>query len=224
VGGGTNARPGEISMAHNGVLFLDEFPEFQRPTIESLRQPLEDGFVTVSRVNATCRYPSSFMLIASMNPCPCGNYGSDKECRCTHTQRAKYLSKISGPLLDRLDIVVEMASINYEDIESKEQAETSAMVKERVNKARKLQYKRNGGSMANGVMTPEAINKHIQLDEETKKLLENAFERLGLSARAYYRILKVSRTIADLAESRDICKEHIMEALSYRGAEAKYWQ
>lgn len=224
IGGGSSARPGEISLAHNGVLFLDEFPEFQRQTIESLRQPLEDGFVTVSRVSATCRYPSSFMLIVSMNPCPCGNYGSDKECRCSEIQRNRYLNKISGPLLDRLDIVVEMAGIAYKDIESKNKAETSQDVRKRVNKARIVQYKRNGGNKANGMMNAQDIEKHIFLDGETKKLLEVAFERLGLSARAYHRILKVSRTIADLSGSEDIKKEHIMEALSYRGAEIKYWQ
>ena len=224
IGGGANAKPGEISLAHNGVLFLDEFPEFQRQTLESLRQPLEDRFVTVSRVNMTCRYPSAFLLLVSMNPCPCGNYGSDKECRCTNSQRMRYLNKISGPLLDRIDLVIEMSGIAYEDIENKEGGETSQIVRQRVNKARQIQYKRNQSGIANGMMRPKDIEKHIILDEETKNVLQFAFKRLGLSARAYYRILKVARTIADLYGSKDIEREHIMEALSYRGAEAKYWQ
>lgn len=224
IGGGSNARPGEISMAHHGVLFLDEFPEFQRHTIESLRQPLEDGFVTVSRVNHTYKYPSNFMLLVSMNPCPCGNFGSDKECRCTPVQRSRYLNKISGPLLDRIDIVVEMSGIAYKDIETKEKSESSEMVRQRVNKARGIQYKRNGQDISNGNMSSKDIQKYIVLDDETKKILELAFNKLGLSARAYYRVLKVSRTIADLACSDKIEKSHIMEALSYRGAEAKYWQ
>lgn len=224
IGGGANANPGEISLAHNGVLFLDEFPEFQRSTIESLRQPLEDGFVTVSRVNATCKYPSSFMLIASMNPCPCGNYGSEKECRCSNTQRIRYLNRISGPLLDRIDIVIEMAGISYDDIDTKQSAESSEAVRKRVNNARSIQVKRNSNGIANGMMGLKDIEKHIVIDDETKNVLRFAFNRLGLSARAYYRILRVSRTIADLSGSKDIEREHIMEALSYRGAEAKYWQ
>lgn len=224
VGGGSNARPGEISLAHNGVLFLDEFPEFQRHTIESLRQPLEDGFVSVARVNMTCKYPSNFMLIVSMNPCPCGNFGSEKECRCSSIQRSRYLNKISGPLLDRLDIVVEMAGITYREIDSDEKVDSSKVIRKRVNTARLLQYNRNGNCKANGSMDAKDIESHIKLDGETKKVLEFAFERLGLSARAYYRILRVARTIADLEGSGDIKKEHIMEALSYRGVEQKYWQ
>lgn len=223
VGGGNNARPGEISLSHNGVLFLDEFPEFQRQTIESLRQPLEDGFVTVSRVNMTCKYPSSFMLVISMNPCPCGNFGSDKECRCTHSQRNKYLNKISGPLLDRIDIIVEMSSVSYSDIEDDSSIESSRDVQRRVNSARRIQQHRNSGEKPNGAMEQKDFEQHVKLDKDTKKVLEYAFERLQLSARSYYRILKVSRTIADLADSEGIKKEHIMEALSYRGVENKYW-
>lgn len=224
IGGGSMAKPGEISMANNGVLFLDEFPEFQRKTIESLRQPLEDGFVTIARVNATCRYPSKFMLIVSMNPCPCGNYGSDKECRCTHSQIQRYLNKVSGPMLDRFDLHIEMSGVTYKEIVQKDNIESSKEVRERVNKARKIQYDRNGDNIANGMMRAKEIKEHIKLDDETNKILEMAFNRLNLSARSYYRILKVARTIADLSGSRDIKVDHVMEALQYRGIEQKYWQ
>ncbi len=224
IGGGALAKPGEISLAHNGVLFLDEFLEFDRKTIESLRQPLEDGFVTVARVNATCKYPSRFMLIVSMNPCPCGNYGSKKECRCTQSQIQRYLNKVSGPMLDRFDLHIEMAGIEYKDIQDNKEIEGSKEVRKRVDLARRIQYERNGNNIANGMMKANDIKKHIKVDESIEKTMELAFKRLNLSARAYYRILKVSRTIADIENSKEIKLEHVLEALQYRGMEQKYWQ
>lgn len=224
IGGGAGARPGEISLAHNGVLFLDEFPEFTRPVIESLRQPLEDGVVTVSRVSASYTYPSRFTLIVSMNPCPCGNFGSEKPCSCSPLQIQRYLAKISAPILDRLDLHVEMGRISYEEITldaSKE--EPSYKVRERVNSARKIQYKRNGAGISNGILDSEGISEHISLDKQTQDIMEEAFIKLGLSARAYYRILKIARTIADLENSTNVLTNHILEALQYRGIEQKYW-
>lgn len=217
---------GEISLAHFGVLFLDELPEFAKNTLEVLRVPLEDGEVTISRVNASLTYPAKFMLIASMNPCPCGYYGSkDKECNCTPQQISKYLGKISGPLLDRIDIHIEVTPVKYEKLESNAQPETSAQIKERVNKARKIQLERykNNKIFSNSELTPKLIDKYCKLDESGKKILENAFKKLGLSARAYGRILKVARTIADLEESDQILAPHIAEAIQYRSLDRKYW-
>lgn len=225
-GGGKIPKPGEISLAHYGVLFLDELPEFAKSTLETLRIPLEDGEVTISRVNASLTYPAKFILIASMNPCPCGYYGSkDKECNCTPQQIAKYMGKISGPLLDRIDIHIEVTPVKYEKLESDIKPESSEQIKARVNKARKIQLERykNNNIFSNSELTPKLIEKYCKLDENSKKILENAFKKLGLSARAYGRILKVSRTIADLAGEEKILPDHIAEAIQYRNLDRKYW-
>lgn len=226
VGGGRIPKPGEISLAHYGVLFLDELPEFQKNTLEVLRGPLEDRIVTVSRINATLTYPANFMFAASMNPCPCGYYGSkEKECTCSSNSITKYMGRISGPLLDRIDICVEVSPVKYEKLEQKENIETSEEIKKRVDKARKIQLERykNLGIYSNAELTPKLIEKHCKLDEKGKQILENAFNKLKLSARAYGRILKVSRTIADLADTTNIDVSHIAEAIQYRALDRKYW-
>ncbi len=226
-GGGTIPRPGELSLAHNGVLFLDELPEFGRDVLEVMRQPLEDGVVTISRVNGTITYPSRAMFAASMNPCRCGYYGdSVRECTCTPPQISKYVGKISGPLLDRIDIHVEVASVKYGDLESAEKTETSAEIKERVNKARQIQLERykNDGLFCNAQLSSSAIRKYCALSAEEKALLRAAFDNLGLSARAHDRILKVARTVADLDGSERIHTAHLAEAIQYRSLDRKYWQ
>ena len=225
-GGGRNAKPGEISLAHNGILFLDELPEYNRHTIETLRQPLEDGVITVARNVQTVEYPASFMMIASMNPCPCGNYGSKKrECKCTESMIRKYLSKISGPLLDRIDLHIDVDDVDYSALSTPGKLEEkSADIKERVNKARQIQLKRykNSNHFCNAKMTSREIQQYCALDEECSSLMKNAFENLKLSARAYTRILKVARTIADLDGSENIKLEHLAEAISYRTLDKKY--
>lgn len=224
-GGGTKVKPGEISLAHNGVLFMDELPEYSRYTLETLRQPLEDGVITVSRSAGTVAYPSNFMMIASMNPCPCGHYGSAvHECKCSPAQIHKYLGKLSGPLVDRIDMHVEVDSVSYQDLQSDTLAEDSQTVKARVNAARSIQNKRFEGTdvHCNAKMTAPLIKKHCKLDEESSKLLENAFERLHISARAYNRVLKVARTIADLDGSELILTKHVAEALQYRTLDKKF--
>lgn len=226
VGGGINSKPGEISLAHNGVLFLDEMPEYTRHFIETLRQPLEDGQITVARANQTVTYPSSFILVASMNPCPCGNYGSKKaECRCSSAQIHKYLSKLSGPIMDRIDLHVEVDNVTYEDLSSKSEEESSASIKERVNKARKIQLQRFSDTkiFSNSKMNSAQTNKYCKLDEDGKKMMELAFNNLNLSARAHDRILKVARTIADLDGEQNILPKHIAEAIQYRSLDRKYW-
>lgn len=227
VGGGRIPKPGEISLAHFGVLFLDELPEFNKKTLEVLRGPLEDGKVTISRVNATLSYPCNFMLIASMNPCSCGYYGSkDRECTCSQDSITKYMGKISGPLLDRIDIQIEVTPIKYQKLDSDEKVETSEEIRRRVNNARKIQrerYKENG-IFSNAELTPSLIEKYCKIDEESRKILKSSFEKLGLSARAYGRILKVARTIADLDEKEEIRVEHIAEAIQYRNLDRKYWK
>ncbi len=226
VGGGRIPKPGEISLSHYGVLFLDELTEFQKHTLEVLRGPLEDRQVTVSRVNGTFTYPANFMFAASMNPCPCGYYGSkEKECTCTPTMITKYMSKISGPLLDRIDICIEVCPVKYEKLDSEEKIETSEEIKRRVDKARKIQMERYNecNILSNSELTPKLIEKYCKLDENGKKILENAFNKLKLSARAYGRILKVARTIADLDESEKIEVKHIAEAIQYRSIDRKYW-
>lgn len=226
-GGGSNSKPGEISLADHGVLFLDEFPEYTRQTIETLRQPLEDGVITVARSNATITYPANFTLIASMNPCPCGNYGSkDKECRCSPAQINKYLSKLSGPIMDRIDIHIEVESVTYEQLKSEEMEESSAEIKKRVDSARKIQIERFAGSKnyCNAKMNVAQTKKYCKLDKAGEMLLRNAFDRLKLSARAHDRILKVARTIADLDGVENIESQHIAEAISYRTLDRKYWQ
>ncbi len=226
VGGGTNSKPGEISLAHNGVLFLDEMPEYSRHFIETLRQPLEDGQITVARANQTVTYPSSFVLIASMNPCPCGNYGSKKnECRCTPAQIHKYLSKLSGPIMDRIDLHVEVDNVTYEDLNSNETCESSTDIKQRVNNARNIQLERFKGTKvySNAKMNVMQTKRHCILSEDCKKIMELAFDNLNLSARAHDRILKVARTIADLDGEKDILPKHIAEAIQYRSLDRKYW-
>ena len=227
VGGGKIPKPGEISLAHNGVLFLDELPEFKKSTLEVLRGPLEDRVVTISRINATLSYPCNFMLVASMNPCPCGFYGSkEKECTCTPQAIQKYMGKISGPLLDRIDIQVEVTPVKYEKLQGNEKIETSVKIKERVNKARKIQQNRYKELEihSNSQLTPTLIEKYCELGEKEKQILKKAFDTLGLSARAHDRILKVARTIADLDEKENIEIAHITEAIQYRNLDKKYWK
>ena len=226
VGGGRIPKPGEISLAHNGVLFLDELPEFNKNTLEVMRGPLEDGNVTISRINATLTYPCNFMLVASMNPCPCGFYGSkEKECSCISQSISRYLSRISGPLLDRIDIQVEVSPVKYKYLEQENKEETSKQIKDRVNNARKIQLQRykKEGIYSNSQLTPKMLSKYCVLGEKEKLILEQAFNNLGLSARAYGRILKVARTIADLDSKENIEVNHIAEAIQYRSLDKKYW-
>ena len=225
IGGGRIPKPGEISLAHYGVLFLDEIPEFKKNTLEVLRGPLEDGEVTISRVNSTLTYPSNFVLIASMNPCPCGYYGTDdNKCHCTEQMISRYVGQISGPLLDRIDLHIEVKPVEYKKISSDEQCETSEQIKSRVNKARKIQLERYKklNIYSNSELTPALINRYCRLDTDSKELLRKAFEKLGLSGRAYGRILKVARTIADLDDSENIKQTHIAEAIQYRSLDRKF--
>lgn len=225
--GGSTPKPGELSLAHNGILFLDELPEFRRDSLEVLRQPLEDGNVTISRVNATLTYPCNIMLIASMNPCKCGYFGdSRRQCTCTPTQVNRYRSRISGPLLDRIDIQVEVSNVDYEDLSSTENSETSAEIKKRVNKTRKLQLERykDYNIYSNSQLDAGMLKKFCPLGEEENAILRAAFDNLGLSARAHSRILKVARTIADLEGSENIKSEHIAEAIQYRSLDRKYFE
>lgn len=226
VGGGRNPKPGEISLAHLGILFLDELPEFNRDALESLRLPLEDRKVTISRQNATVTYPSEFMLIASMNPCPCGYYGSqEKSCSCRPEQISRYISRVSGPLLDRIDIHIEVSPIPYNQLKQKQKMETSQEIRNRVNQARKIQLERyqEYHIFSNSELTPQLIEKFCELNDKGKQILEMAFNKLGLSARAYNRILKVARTIADLEGSEKIEERHLAEAIQYRSLDRKYW-
>ncbi len=225
-GGGKLPRPGEISLAHNGILFLDELPEFNRDVMEALRQPLEDGTVTISRVAGTLTYPCSITLVAAMNPCPCGYFGHPtKKCTCSSQQVSRYLAKISGPMLDRLDIHVEVPPIDFDSLKSKGEEESSASIRERVNRARKLQEERYKGSgiTCNARLTPAMLEKYCILSPEAEKALRLAFERMGLSARAYDRLLKVARTIADLDGAERIETPHIMQAIQFRSLDRKYW-
>lgn len=227
IGGGKIPKPGEISLAHNGVLFLDELPEFNKNTLEVLRGPLEDRVVTISRVNAVLTYPCNFMFVASMNPCPCGFYGSiDKECTCSPQAISKYMGKISGPLLDRIDIQIEVTPVKYQKLDSSEKIESSIEIKKRVDLARKIQQKRyeKDAIYTNSQLSPKLIEQYCRLNNESKKILELAFHRLGLSARAYGRILKVARTIADLEQKENIGTEHVAEAIQYRSLDKKYWK
>ncbi len=225
-GGGRMAKPGEISLAHNGVLFLDEMPEYNRNTIETLRQPMEDGVISISRVENTVEYPANFTLIASMNPCPCGNYGSkDKECKCTPQMIHKYLHKLSGPLMDRIDMHIEVDSVTYNELAGTSLEEPSCNIKKRVDKARRVQLNRynDGKIYSNSKMTDAQLKEYCKLNASSEKLLRTAFDKLHLSARAYNRVLKVARTIADLEGSENITDDHLMEALSYRSLDKKYW-
>ena len=220
-GGGSVPKPGEISLSHYGVLFLDELPEFKRDALEVLRQPLEDGFVTISRVNSTATYPSDFMLVAAMNPCPCGYLG-DRRCHCSAGDIAKYRKKISGPLMDRIDIYADTPDVSYGELSGASSEESSADIKKRVSAARDIQLERykNDGVLFNSRLSAPLIDKYCVLDSEAKELLKAAFDSLGLSARSYHKILKVSRTIADLEGSDVITSAHLSEALQYRGSSA----
>jgi magnesium chelatase family protein len=227
VGGGTYPQPGEISLAQNGVLFLDELPEFKRTVLEVMRQPMEDRVVTISRAKLSVEYPASFMLIAAMNPCPCGYYNHpDKECVCAPGVVQKYLNKISGPLLDRIDIHVEVVPVPFRDMDSVEKGERSHLIRERVINARQIQqqrFKEDAKVHANAQMSSKQLQIYCQLPTEGRQLLKNAMERLSLSARAYDRILKVARTIADLSASENIQNDHLAEAINYRSLDRENW-
>jgi magnesium chelatase family protein len=227
VGGGNYPQPGEISLAHNGVLFLDELPEFKRSVLEVLRQPLEDRIITISRARFTVEYPSSFMLVASMNPCPCGYYNHPtKDCVCAPGVVRKYLNKISGPLLDRIDIHLEVVPVPFKKLAGMESAEKSENVRQRVIEARRIQERRFSaykGIYNNAQMNSKLIRKYVQLDATCAELIKNAMEKLGLSARAYDRILKVSRTIADLEGEQNVLPHHLSEAIHYRSLDRESW-
>lgn len=225
IGGGRVPRPGEISLAQNGVLFLDEFTEFNRDVLEALRQPLEDKLVTIARAQATCTYPANFSLVASCNPCPCGFFGSDLECTCTPPQIQKYLGRISGPLLDRMDLHVEVPRVIFEQLRTDSNSESSTTLRDKVLQAREIQLKRFARHKfkLNSQMRPADVKKFCRLDEASEALLKNAFDRLKMSARAYDRILKVARTIADLDNAADIKIQHLAEAMQYRSLDRKYW-
>lgn len=221
VGGGSWPKPGEISLAHRGVLFMDELPEFNRDVLESLRQPLEEGEITVSRVQGSLTFPARFILVAAMNPCPCGYYGDpEKECRCAPGEILRYQKKISGPLLDRIDIQVELPRVKYDDLKSEEKSESSVQIREWIEKAREIQKERflslNKEIYTNSEMTSKEAEEFCQLEKEAEALLKKAIESFYLSARSYYKILKVARTIADLDNSENIKSEHVAEALHYR--------
>jgi len=227
VGGGGNPQPGEISLAHNGVLFLDELPEFKRSVLEVMRQPMEERRVTISRAKISIEYPANFMLVASMNPCPCGYYNHpDKECVCGSAIVQRYLSKVSGPLLDRIDLHVEVVPVSFDEMTANRRVETSASIRERVVRARDIQTSRfvnNPRIYCNAMMPSNMVKKICAVDDAGASLLKTAMERIGLSARAYDRILKVSRTIADLAGSSDIRSEHLAEAITYRNLDRDGW-
>ena len=225
-GGGANCKPGEISLAHNGVLFLDEMPEYSRKTLETLRQPLEDGTVVISRAKMTLEYPCHFMLVASMNPCPCGNFGSSNPCKCSPNEIHRYVNKLSGPLLDRIDLQVEVDSVSYDDLRSKVKAEPSAVIKQRVEAAREIQRERFKGTkiFTNSEMTNAMLEEFCVISKQSEQLMELAFDKLRLSGRANARILKVARTIADLDGEKNIEPRHIAEAIQYRSLDRKYWE
>ncbi len=225
-GGGTVPRPGEISLAHNGLLFLDELAEFARPTLEILRQPIEDKKVTISRASGTITYPCDTMLVAAMNPCPCGYYGHPtKKCICSKRQVSQYLSKISGPLLDRFDIHIEVAPVEYDSISSTKKEESSSLIRERVQRAREIQLERFKGTniSCNARITSDILHDVCPVTDDANRQLKDVFERLGLSARAYDKILKVSRTIADMDGAKIIDRKHIAQAVRYRSLDRKYW-
>ncbi len=224
-GGGPRANPGEVSLAHYGVLFLDELPEFRHEALEALRQPMEDSIITISRATATHTYPARFMLVASMNPCPCGHFGTS-ECRCTQSQIQNYLNRISGPMLDRIDLHVELNPVSYDKLTEQKTEESSADIRHRVNKAREMQLSRykDEGIYCNAQLTDVLRNKYCRLDEKGTILMRSAFTQLKLSARANDRILKVARTIADIDASEAILPQHIAEALQYRSLDRTYWR
>jgi magnesium chelatase family protein len=226
LGGGSNPGPGEVSLAHHGVLFLDELPEFRRGTLEVMRQPLEDGNVTISRAAGSVTFPARFMLVAAMNPCPCGYFGDVKrECRCTR-QIQRYRQRISGPLLDRIDLHVEVPLVDYKALSSTEPGESSATIRARVEQARAIQterFKKSAGVHINSAMTPRHLKQHCQLDAESAGYLEHAMGDMNFSARAHDRILKVARTLADLADSEAIRPNDILEAIGYRALDRNLW-
>lgn len=224
VGGGKVPRPGEVSLSHNGVLFLDELPEFARNVLEELRQPLEDREVTISRVSGTMTFPANLMLVAAMNPCPCGFYGYSEKCICSQSTISKYLSKISGPLLDRIDLQVEASAVDYDDLNIKQKAESSMDIKSRVLKAHAIQQNRykDDNIYFNAQLTAPLIERYCKLEESEKQILKNVFDKLGLSARAYHKILKIARTIADLDSSERILVPHIAEAVQLRDLDRKF--
>ena len=226
IGGGRIPKPGEISLAHNGVLFLDELPEFGKNTLETLRVPIEEKKITINRVGSSITYPCNFMFVASMNPCPCGYYGSvERNCCCTEEKIKKYINKISGPLLDRIDLHIEVNSVKFENLANSTKSTDSLTIKKRVNEARKIQHKRykEDAIFSNSELTPKLLEKYCNLDHKSQKILKSAFNNFGLSARAYSRILKVARTIADLENSDYIQTNHIAEAIQYRSLDRKYW-
>lgn len=226
IGGGKVPKPGEVSLAHNGVLFLDELPEFQRTVIEALRQPMEDGVVNISRVSATLQYPSDFLFLCSMNPCPCGYLGDpNHECTCNPGEISRYLGKISNPLLDRIDIHIEVKPVEFEDLSSTRKEESSKSIRKRVERARERQLERfkNLNIYSNSQIPDKHINKFIKLDSSMKKIIQMAFNRYKFSGRAYNKILKVTRTIADLEDSDEILERHLLEAIRYRAMDGNYW-
>ncbi len=228
VGGGSNPQPGEISLAHNGVLFLDELPEYKRTALEVMRQPLEDRKITVARTKMSVEYPASFMLVAAMNPCPCGHYGENNPahpCTCTPAQVHRYLSRVSGPLLDRIDIQCEIQAVPYDQLRTLQPGESSAAIRARVVAARNIQQERFAGTAVhcNAQMTPQMLRQYCPVDAEGDNLLSYSMNRLGLSARAYDRILKVARTIADLAGEENISARHLLEAIGYRSLDRSTW-
>jgi magnesium chelatase family protein len=227
IGGGQNPKPGEVSLAHNGVLFLDEIPEFKKNVLEVLRQPMEEGYVTITRANSTVTYPANFMLVAAMNPCPCGYFGSTKrECHCSYTQIQRYRTKVSGPLMDRIDIHMDVPAVEYKELSTKEQGKTSAEILEDLKKAREIQKDRfkNLKIHNNANMTGRHIRKFCEIDKDSDRLLETAMEKLGLSARAHSRILKIARTIADVEGNENIKADHVAEAIQYRSLDRKIFK
>jgi magnesium chelatase family protein len=228
IGGGSYPKPGEVSLAHNGVLFLDELPEFKKSVLEVLRQPLEDEVVTIARASQSLEFPAKFMLVASMNPCPCGYYGSYIEghtCTCSTASIQRYRSRISGPLLDRIDIHIEVPAVRYQDLSGMPDGERSEEIKKRVNRSRKIQLHRFDSERiySNSQMNPKLIRKYCQLDKECQQLVKRAMEQMGLSARAFDRIKKVARTIADLEDEENIKSSHVSEAIQYRSLDRKFW-
>ena len=226
IGGGSIPRPGEVSLAHNGLLFLDELPEFDRNVLEVLRQPLEDGRVTISRASMSVTFPSRFMMAAAMNPCPCGFFNDPKrECKCSPLQIQRYVAKISGPLLDRIDIHIDVPAVKFVELTNQTPSEPSSDIRQRVERTRQIQFHRFAGEKVycNAQMSPRLIRKYCAIDSTAKTLLETALNRLGLSARAYDRILKVSRTIADLEGQDKLAAHHVSEAIQYRSLDRTYW-
>lgn len=226
IGGGKFPHPGEVSLAHHGILFLDEMPEFSRSVLENLRQPLEDGVVTISRVSGSLTFPSRFMLVAAANPCPCGYFGdSQHSCQCNPSQINRYLSKLSGPLLDRIDIHVEVPSVSFDDLHAPANGESSETIRNRVNQARDRQRQRfrHHSFYCNAHMQSRHLKEYCKMDDLTRDMLRSGLEKLGLSARAYDRVIKVARTIADLSDKEDIAPEHVCEAVQYRTLDRKLW-